>query len=336
MPFKIIRNDITKVAADVIVNTANTEPLVGSGTDAGIYRAAGKEQLLEARRAIGRIKPGDIAVTEAFDLPAKYIIHAVSRQWEGGSRDEEDILRSCYRKSLAKAEELGAKSIAFPIMGSGAHRFQKGMALDIALSEIREFLNHSEMEVILVVFSTEAFVLSEHLLGDIESFIDANYVEETHMMEYPSREWMEKEKRRYQILFGEDLAYDGADDDQGEELFVETAPFTEKLWEYIIRSGEQPSDIYKRANMDRRTFSRIINGKTARVSKNDCMALAVALKLSLAESEDFLARADWAFNPSSVFDSIVKKSIADGRYDIYELDAVLFRYTERTLSKAES
>ncbi len=333
MPFKIMRNDITKVNADVIVNTANTDPVIGSGTDTGIYNAAGREKLLKARKIVGKIEPGDIAVTDAFNLPAKYIIHAVNIPWQGGDKNEEGILRSCYRKSMAMAEKLGANSIAFPTMGSGKHRFEKGKALDIALSEIREFLKTSDMEVILVIFGTETFTLSEHLLGSIESYIDANYVEETHARENPSRDWMDYERTKYKIYFGDDIGGDESDQFRGEEAYIEEESFTQRLNRYIDKSGEDWLYIYRRANIDRKNASRILNGKITRPNKNDCIAIAMALYLSYEETVDFIARADWAFNPSSKFDNIIRNYIKAGKYEIIDLDAILFKYTERTLSR---
>ena len=163
MPFQIVRNDITKVEADVIVNTANPNPKIGSGTDFAIYNAAGKDKLLAERMKIGPIKRGDIAVTPAFDLKAKYIIHAVGSGWLDGKHNEINIVRSCYAKSLAKAKELSAKSIAFPLISSGNYGFPKQLALDIALSEIGKFLLLNDMQVYLVVFDLTSFELSKEL-----------------------------------------------------------------------------------------------------------------------------------------------------------------------------
>ena len=167
MPFQIIRNDITKVKADVIVNTANPYPVIGSGTDSAMYRAAGEQRLLAEREKIGNIAPGQVAVTPAFDLTAKYIIHTVGPAWEDGNHGERDVLHSCYEKSLAKAAELKAESIAFPLIATGVYGFPKDDALNIALTEIGKFLLTHDMKVILVVFDRKAFELSGKLVGDI-------------------------------------------------------------------------------------------------------------------------------------------------------------------------
>ncbi len=152
MPFQIIRNDITKVKADAIVNTANPKPRIGRGTDSAIYAAAGEEQLIAAREKIGDIAPGQAVHTAAFALAAKYIIHTVGPVWVDGSHGERDTLRSCYENSLTLADSLGCESIAFPLIATGTYGFPKDEALHIALSEIQRFLLTHEMKVTIVVF----------------------------------------------------------------------------------------------------------------------------------------------------------------------------------------
>lgn len=186
MPFQIIRNDITKVKADVIVNTANPKPVIGGGTDSAIYKAAGEEKLLAERQKIGHIARGEMAVTPAFDLKAKYIIHTVGPIWKGGNKGEFDILRSCYRKPLEKAAELGCESVAFPLIATGVYGFPKDKALQIAMSEISSFLMQDgiEMTVKLVVFGDKAFRLSRNLFFQVESFITDEEVIKAHLDEY--------------------------------------------------------------------------------------------------------------------------------------------------------
>ncbi len=203
MPFKIIRNDITKVKADAIVNTANPKPVYASGTDAAIYKAAGAEQLLAERRKIGEIGRGQAAVTPAFSLPAQYIIHTVGPAWVDGKHDEFKTLSACYRNSLELAQDLGCKSIVFPLIATGVYGFPKDKALQTAVSEISRFLMDSDMLVILVVFDRKAFELSGKLFSDVDTFIDENYVSKRRKEEYPkpsvseSREYLElREIRR--------------------------------------------------------------------------------------------------------------------------------------------
>ena len=186
MPFRIIRTNLTKVHADAIVNTANPMPVFGDGTDRAIYMAAGAEELLAERRKIGAISRGEAAVTKAFRLPARFIIHTVGPVWQGGDHGEFETLRSCYRKSLLLAEQLGCESIAFPLISTGVYGFPRDKALDIALSCFREHLKDSEIDIILVVFDRKSFQLSEELVSDVEQFIDEQTVKYQYEMEMPS------------------------------------------------------------------------------------------------------------------------------------------------------
>ncbi|MER2183607.1 MAG: macro domain-containing protein, partial [Clostridia bacterium] len=195
MPFQIIRNDITRVTADVIVNTANPHPVIGDGTDSAVYHAAGEKELLAARKKIGEIGPGQAAATPAFGLNAKYIIHTVGPVWVDGNHGERETLRSCYEKSLSLAADLDAKSIAFPLIATGVYGFPKDEALDIALSEIGRFLLTHDMMVTLVVFDRKSFELSESLVSQIDEFIDEYGVGLARKAEYRDEEYAFRDRR---------------------------------------------------------------------------------------------------------------------------------------------
>ena len=184
MPFQIIRNDITKVAADAIVNTANPEVAIGDGVDFAIYNAAGREKLLEERRKIGTLMPGEVAITDAFDLNAKYIIHASGPWWMGGNSGEKECLRTCYEKSLQLAKEHDCKSIAFPLLATGSYGFPKELGIQIAVDSFTAFLEENDMEITLVVFGNEDVKISGTLVEAVTSFIDDQYVETTLDEEY--------------------------------------------------------------------------------------------------------------------------------------------------------
>ncbi|MBR6259607.1 MAG: macro domain-containing protein, partial [Oscillospiraceae bacterium] len=176
VPLKIIRNDITKVTADAIVNTANPRPVIGDGTDRAIHEAAGPE-LLRARQAVGDIPVGSSAETPAFNLPAKYVLHTVCPPWAGGTQSEENLLRQAYDRALCLSEKLGCASVAFPLMGAGSYAFPKDKALSAAVGAITDFLLTHDMTVYLVLFNGEAFDLASSLFDDLKSYIDDNYVE---------------------------------------------------------------------------------------------------------------------------------------------------------------
>ena len=304
MAFKIVRNDITKVEADIIVNTANPKPKCVSGTDLAIYEAAGKEALLAERETIGPIERGEIAVTGAYNLNAKYIIHTVGPVWIDGNHHELEILERCYRLPLQKAIELGCQSIAFPLISTGVYEFPKDKALHIAVSVFSQFLTEHEIEIILVVFDKTSFQLSSQIVGKIDSYIDANYVKESHINEYPLSY---RRSARLRSLFNSTFHEESS-------LHLSDTSLENQL-----------------ANLDRKLFSKIQCNKNYHPKKKTVFALCIALHLNLEESKDLLARADWAFSPSSKVDLIVQKAIIDKQYDIMELNITLFKYTNETL-----
>ena len=351
MPFKIVRNDITHVKADVIVNTANPKPKYASGTDLAIYQAAGADELLAERKKVGCIERGDIAVTGAYALNAKYIIHTVGPVWVDGMHKEFETLESCYAKSLQKALELGCDSIAFPLISTGVYGFPKDKALQIAVSVFSRFLLENEMQIILVVFDKKSFQLSGQLVGEIDSFIDANYIRQKRRTEYSrrpfSRSRIESDITYDSEVYEECSRYTEAEESEPELLMSVPMPekamsleeelenvgmsFHDKLFELIGESGMDNKDVWKRANLDRKHFSKIQCDEKYHPKKKTVMALCIALELDLEQAKDLLARADWAFSPSSKVDLIVQKAIIDKQYDIYQLNLVLFQYTNEIL-----
>ncbi len=363
MPFQIVRNDLTKVRADVIVNTANPYPVVGSGTDSAVYHAAGEQQLLAERKKIGRIAPGQVAVTPAFNLPADYVIHTVGPAWEDGNHGERDILHSCYEKSLAKAAELKAESIAFPLIATGVYGFPRDEALNIALAEIGRFLLTHDMNVILVVFDRKAFELSGRLVGAIDEFIDDHGVQLAREAEYGSgMSRLERRRREMAGMPADNRTFrrkTGFPDE--EAVFFDSAPepaapkcasipdieskslddmlqntgdtFQQKLFQLIDASGMDDVTVYKKANIDRKVFSRIRCREDYRPKKRTAVAFAIALQLDMPTMLDLLSRAEIAFSPSNKFDLIITYFVTHGIYDIFEINAALFKYGQPILGE---
>lgn len=357
MPFQIIRNDITKVTADVIVNTANPEPKFMAGTDAAVYRAAGEEKLLAERKKIGNIAPGDVAVTPAFNLPAKYIIHTVGPTWVDGKHHEFDILRSCYRKSLVKAAELGAESIAFPLIATGIYGFPKADALEIAIKEISSFLmkEDTEMTIMLVVFDERAFMLSKNVFFQIESFIDDEEVKAAHLKEYSSdlASRYERQRSRYNQLEYEHILHHlesmqaqaqrtqkpGTSAFQKEQYMKdpsEDLSFQKHLMGLLKEKGIDNATVYKLSNITKGAFSKILCGDTKIPKKTTALALCIGLRLELREAEELLASAGLAFNPYSKADQLVIKCILDGNYDIYRINIMLEMCGQPQLGNVEN
>lgn len=345
MPFEIVRNDITQMRVDAIVNTANPKPVIGSGVDAGIHRAAGPE-LLTAREKIGRIGVGEAAITPGFDLQANYVIHTVGPVWRGGLLGEAKLLRSCYQSALALALENGCESIAFPLISSGNYGFPKDKALQIALDAIRGFLKDHEMMVSLVVFDREAFQISRQRYRDVSSFIDDNYI---HLKPQASpRHFRQERIRRDLDSVGEYCAqaplpmeaprYMEAPKRSAPpkaslaDLLTETdAGFSETLLKLIDKTGKKDSEIYTKANLSRQHFSKIRNNPHYQPTKPTAIALALALELNLEQTRDLIGRAGYALTNSSKFDVIIMYFIRQKNYNLFDINAALFEFDQSLL-----
>lgn len=328
MPFQIIRNDITKIKADAIVNTANPEPVIGGGTDTAIYNAAGADELLAERKKIGNIAVGEADSTPAFALNAKYVIHTVGPYWNGGNDGEQELLKSCYQKSLELADRLGCKSIAFPLISTGVYKFPKGEALHIALSVIQEFLLTHDMEVTIVVFDKGSFEMSGKLFAGIDEYIDEHYVADAIDSEYHTRNMRGhiREIERERMIMNRQAR---ANLDDRLESSSET--FTEMLLR-LIRERDIPNpEVYKKANIDRKLFSAIQCKKDYQPKKKTALALAVALELDMPTTKEFLAKAGYALSPSDKSDIILSYFIENKRYSIMELNEALFDHDLSTL-----
>jgi len=352
MPFEIVRNDIVNMQVDAIVNTANPKPVVGYGVDAGIHKKAGP-QLLEARKKIGTIRVGEVAVTPAFALDANFVIHAVGPVWQDGAHNEDQLLRRCYDNALQAALDNHCQSIAFPLLSTGNLGFPKPLALQIAINAFSQFLMEHEMMIYLVVFSRSAFELSEKLFHSIESYIDENYILDKTLDEYgierksdlqemqikQVRQELELRRRlrRRMELRSEQIFFPSAaigsiaeaSPDTLDALLKETdAGFSETLLTLIDKSGRKDSDVYKRANVDRKLFSKIRNNPAYKPSKVTAIAFALALELNLEETQNFIGRAGYTLSHSSKFDIIIEYFILHKNYNILEIDAALFQYDQ--------
>lgn len=375
MPFQIIRADITRVKVDAIVNSANPEPVIGRGCDGAIYQAAGSERMLKARKKIGPIATGDVAVTKGFALPAKYVFHTVGPVWNGGKSGEFLSLAACYQKSLQKAEEMKLRSIAFPLISSGVYGFPKDKALEIALSEIQDFLEHSEIDVTMVVFDRKAYEISDARMKDVATYIDDAVVEEAEKAAYfhrPERPYQSGnfsndasamapmaalpfpapakqpgEKKSARGSSKERKKASGTADFAAEDLALENnelphvalsdllrmrdESFQQRLFRMIDERGLTDAEVYRRANLDRKLFSKIRCNEAYSPKKKTALAFAIALGLNLDETTDLLRTAGYALSSSNLFDLIVRYCIENGIYSIIDVNALLFQYDQPLL-----
>jgi hypothetical protein len=310
------------------------------------------------------MKRGQAAYTPAFGLDATYIIHTIGPVWRGGDSGERETVANCYRNSLAIADELGCESVAFPLIATGSYGFPKDEALRIAVREISSFILDHEIDVILVVYDEESFQVSGKLFNDIRAFIEEKDVvpfpytygsvessainTESSAYRRRRRELLAEEERRAFGIAGssyvEHLLDAEASEEAKEKVFSVSKKqtlddrlahldktFQEYLFMLIDRKGLEDTEVYKKANLDRKHFSKIRSNKDYSPSKKTALALAIALELSLDETKDLLRRAGIALSPSNMFDRIVEYCIDNGEYDIYEINCVLFKYDQPTL-----
>lgn len=345
MPFRIVRNDITKMNTEAIVNTANEHPVVGTGCDSAIYEAAGYDALLAYRKEkIGFVREGDAFLTPGFRLQAKYIIHAVSPLYRGGDRSEEKKLRACYRKSLQLALDHDIHSIAFPLISTGGFGYPKEEGMRIAVDEISAFLLKNEMDVFLVVFGDRDAALGGKLYPDLEEYIDQNYVEQKWAAEYSSGYSMPSaslnkapavhypyaraEKRRPQpkadTFMLEEMSFEEQHESALEERIKHVSDTFSQYLMYLIRSKKMKNaDVYKGAIVDKKVFSKIKNNIHYHPQKLTALCLCVGAKLNLDESKDLLSRAGYALSPCDKTDIIFSYFIENEIYDMIELDIQL-------------
>ena len=325
MPYDIIRQDITKMKVDAIVNPTDYMFSGSGGTDAHIHQAAGPE-LRKACDALSFLQEGEVAVTEGFDLPCKYIIHTFGPVWQGGFFDERKKLASCYRNAMQAACNHGCESIAFPLISSGTFGFPKDQVLRIALDTITNYLMSHDMTVYIVVFDKKAYAISQTLQKDIQDFIDGPTLQLPEHAIQPAQEIADDAKPQVgaAALFSDKLTL--------EELLAHRREgFTGALMRLIGRSGMSPVECYKKANITKQLFSKISSDPHYHPTRPTVFAFAIALKLTLEETEQLLNKAGLAFDLTDDTDKIVCFFIYHKIYDLIEINEVLDQHDQKCL-----
>lgn len=356
MPFQIVRNDITKMKVDAIVNAANPTLLGGGGVDGAIHSAAGPE-LLEECKTLHGCDVGEAKATAGYNLPAKYVIHTVGPIWHGGNNHEQQKLNLAYINSLYLAKKLGVKTIAFPLISSGVYGYPKAEALKVATKAITKFLQHNDMMVYLVIFDPASFKICETLFDDIENYIDDRYVaenaepfysEETPTLDINRADVSQRIEPLCEsngVRFSRDTSFEPSvcnddmlspSDDYAEicgDLIdkIKDESFSEMLLRKIDESGMKDSTCYKKANIDRGLFSKIRSNPQYKPSKATACAFAIALEMSIDETNELLLKAGYALSHSSKFDIIIEYFVTHGIYDIFTINEVLFAMDQATL-----
>ena len=363
MPLKIVRNDITKIECDAIVNAAKSSLLGGGGVDGAIHKAAGKGLLLECMK-LGGCKPGDAKISSGHRLPCKYVIHTVGPKWRDGRSGEAAILASCYQRSLELAIKHNCESVAFPLISSGTYGYPKAEALRLAVDVISGFLIHHDLLVYIVVYDRSSYHISEGLFADIASYIDDKYVD-THFEARYRRSEQDVlrsptcSKSSFSDLQNESVALSFDEDDTviGETTILPPVAvpkeskrifdtcefslddminqidesFSQMLLRMIDEKGMTDAECYKKANIDRKLFSKIRSDINYRPSKNTAIAFAISLELSLPETKDMLMKAGYALSRSNEFDIIIEYFITKGIYNVFEINEALFAFDQSLL-----
>ena len=339
MPLVIVRNDITKMKVDAIVNAANESLLGGGGVDGAIHRAAGSGLLAECR-TLGGCKTGKAKITGGYNLPAKYVIHTVGPIYNDGKHGEKTLLESCYCESLALAKEHDCETVAFPLISSGVYGYPKDQALKVAINIISDFLLENEMTVYIVIFDNATYKISEKLFSDIAEYIDDNYVDEhtdysreriltNSLPPMTTRARMKKSDDDFLKMC--DCKAMLPEDDLDTKLKQIDESFSQMLLRKIDEKGMTDAECYKKANIDRKLFSKIRSDVHYKPSKPTALAFAISLELSLAETEDMLRKAGFALSHSNKFDIIIEYFISKGNYDIFEINEALFAFDQSLL-----
>ncbi|MEE0802011.1 MAG: O-acetyl-ADP-ribose deacetylase [Gemmiger sp.] len=313
MPLRMVRNDITTMRVDAIVNAANESLLGGGGVDGAIHRAAGPQLLAECR-TLGGCRTGQAKITGGYRLPARYVIHTVGPVWRGGRYGEKELLVSAYRTSLELAVAHDCQTVAFPLISSGVYGYPKDQALNVAVDTIVAFLQDHELTVYLVIFDRAAYTIGEKRFADIAAYLDARYTQDR------------QEPTSFSMASAQSVP-----DGLNEALAMMDESFSQMLLRKIDERGMTDVQCYKKANLDRRLFSKIRSDIHYRPSRATAMALAVALELPLDEARELLQTAGFAFSHASKSDIIVEYFIAHQNYNIFEINEALFAFDQELL-----
>lgn len=333
MPFQILHNDITKMNTDAIVNAANSKLLMGGGVCGAIFRAAGEKELQKECEQIKQCPVGHAVITKAYNLKAKYIIHTVGPIYKDGNSNEANFLKSAYETSLKLAKDYNLKSIAFPLISSGIYGYPKKEALNIAVSTIKEFLADNDMDIYLVVFDRKAVHLSEELYEGIEHYINDFYEDENYRLRDTYS--LEIEEIYHDDCNFQEPIYETKDfNKRSLERILDNIDesFSQMLLRLIDEKGKTDVEVYKKANMDRKLFSKIRSNKDYNPKKSTALSLAIGLELSLDETKDLLAKAGYTLSPSHKFDLIVEYFIKNKNYDIFIINEALFSFEQPLLA----
>ncbi len=348
MPFHIINGDIVTFKGDAIVNAANKTLLGGGGVDGAIHRAAGS-RLLDECRSLGGCETGEAKITKGYNLASKYVIHTVGPLWKGGKENEEELLRACYRNSLKLASENNCEKIAFPNISAGAYGYPAREARRIATEEITDFLACNDLDVWLYIYDKSVF-LNENKDDRLEEYIRCKFAENDDFSVYCNESddvdllfetgkkkglYRNPKINKFEVHgdLDKSLCMDiEAPKFESPEEFRVDDNFTDMLFRKIDEKGMTDVQCYKAANMDRKHFSQIRCNRGKKVKKETAIALALALKLTPYEADEFLAKAGYALSDCYLFDVIIEYCFENEIFNVIRVNEILHDHDLKTLS----
>lgn len=339
MPLHIILKDITTIECDAIVNAANSSLLGGGGVDGAIHAAAGRE-LYEECKTLGGCRVGEAKITKGYKLPAKYVIHTVGPEWRGGCGREKELLSACYRNSLMLAKEYGCESIAFPLISSGIYGYPDDKAMEVAIDEIKKFLDSNEMDVYIALISKRKLKISRELIDDVSDYIDENYEDESKQFQLINL--IENNYEESGSKFSKTIRHSKCPGYASESIFASNISlvdvlsklddtFAVTLMKLIDAKGMTDVECYKKANVSKQTWYKIMNEKDYKPSKNTVLSFAIALELDIKETKHLLQTVGFSLSKSNKFDVIIEYFIENEKYDIHLINEMLFEFDQSCL-----
>lgn len=326
MPLHIIRQDITKINCDAIVNATNESLRGFGGVDGAIRRAAGRELVKECEM-LGGCEVGKAKITKGYKLACRYVIHTVGPVWEGGEKGEKELLESCYKNSLNLAKEKECETVAFPLISTGTFGYPKHEAMRIASKVISDFLLDNEMTVYLVVYDNLSYEISKSLFDDVSAYIEDNYVVERQRVAFEKRRRPQM-RDSYKASMNYDCCMEYASYSLEDMLEKIDDNFSVTLLKLIDAKGMSDIECYKKANVSKQTWYKIMNDRSYKPSKNTVIAFAIALELTLEETKNLLSTVGFALSRSSKFDIIIEYFLIKGEYDIFTINETLFKFDQ--------
>lgn len=339
MPLKIIRNDITKLEVDAIVNPTDQFFSGLGGIDLQVHKKAGVE-LEKELDCKPKLKISEAILTDGYNLKSKKIIHVAGPIWNDGNHNEEELLKKSYENCLEIIKENKFTSVAFPLISTGTFCVPKEIGLEIATNSFTTFLLEEEVDIYLVVYDKESLSISQKVFGEIQDYIKNVYEVNENFFSRSCASCVSNSNDndyepicydQYEKLEVEDKISEKPFDLDIDDIPLEET-FSMKLLSIIDKKELKDPYVYKKAQVDRRVFSTLRKDDNYKPTKKTAISLCLALELSYEETQDLLSRAGLTLSRSNRFDIVIEWCIKNKKYNIIEVNIILFNHDLELLS----